>query len=333
LPPLVRNTAARDSGLGTSLFKRLCEAHPLAVVHLGFQYRMNADIQKLANRLVYDGHLRCGSLQVASRKIQYPVDPAKALESWPFEQQKPNAQFAMPWVSDALDPMRGAVFVNTDPIPGLESRVEGSDLVQNNSEINIIRILVNTLHACGIEGRQIGVLSPYRAQLKQIEIEFGIRMADEDERQQLLRQSSGNAAESSSARIPGLDVHTIDRYQGRDADVIVISWVRSNHAQVIGELLRDWHRINVAITRAKRKLIMVGSKNTLLKSPLFAEMLRMLVEADAVVDVPTEQIFTEAQCLLDARARGKAKKAAARTAGSALLKGHPILKDIIAEQG
>ncbi|KAJ1937162.1 DNA replication endonuclease-helicase Dna2 [Linderina pennispora] len=292
---------------------------------------MNSDIQQLANRLVYDGHLRCGSLKVACQRIEYPVDPAEALAQWPFRQKKPSKGFSMPWVTEALDPKCGAVFLNTDAIPGLETRVEGSDLVQNNSEVNVIRILVNTLRACGIEGSQIGVLSPYRAQLKQIEIEFGIGMADEDEHQ-LLREPLGDVSEPSTLRIPGLDVHTIDRYQGRDADVIVISWVRSNGAQAIGDLLRDWHRINVAITRAKRKLLMVGSKSTLLRSPLFTEMLRILVEANAVVDIQAGQVFAEAQCLLDARARGKAKKAAVQTAGSAMLNRHPILKNLLAEQ-
>ncbi|KAJ2880030.1 DNA replication endonuclease-helicase Dna2, partial [Coemansia asiatica] len=85
LPPLVCNFEARESGLGTSLFKLLCEAHPSAVVRLEYQYRMNSDIQRLANNLIYDGHLRCGTLQIADKRIHYKIDPMAAIQSWPFD--------------------------------------------------------------------------------------------------------------------------------------------------------------------------------------------------------------------------------------------------------
>ncbi|KAL1837751.1 hypothetical protein VTK73DRAFT_4571 [Phialemonium thermophilum] len=58
-------------------------------------------------------------------------------------------------------------------------------------------------------------------------------------------------------------MHTADRFQGRDKEVVVLSLVRSNEACSIGELLRDWRRINVAFTRAKTKLLVVGSRATL----------------------------------------------------------------------
>lgn len=58
---------------------------------------------------------------------------------------------------------------------------------------------------------------------------------------------------------------TIDRYQGRDKEAIVISLVRSNDQGRTGRLLDDYRRINVALSRAKKKLIIIGSLKTLHK--------------------------------------------------------------------
>lgn len=65
LPPLIRNNEARDSGMDLSLFKRLSEAHPQAIVNLEYQYRMNQDIMVLSNALIYNYRLRCGTPAVA----------------------------------------------------------------------------------------------------------------------------------------------------------------------------------------------------------------------------------------------------------------------------
>jgi hypothetical protein len=65
LPPLIRNEEAKERGMEVSLFKRLSEAHPNAVVNLEYQYRMNKDIMLLSNTLVYDFRLRCGNPEVA----------------------------------------------------------------------------------------------------------------------------------------------------------------------------------------------------------------------------------------------------------------------------
>lgn len=61
----------------------------------------------------------------------------------------------------------------------------------------------------------------------------------------------------------GLEVSTIDRYQGRDKPAIILSFVRSNPEGNVGRLLQDNRRLNVALTRAKAKLILVGSFSTL----------------------------------------------------------------------
>ncbi len=68
----VRNKAARKGGLEVSLFRRLSDAHPEAVVDLTHQYRMNADIMTLSNKLIYSDRLQCGSDAVAARSLKLP---------------------------------------------------------------------------------------------------------------------------------------------------------------------------------------------------------------------------------------------------------------------
>lgn len=69
LPPLVRSREARKGGLDDSLFRRLCNAQPGAVVDLVSQYRMNEDVMQLANRLVYKGKLICGNQTIAKQSL------------------------------------------------------------------------------------------------------------------------------------------------------------------------------------------------------------------------------------------------------------------------
>jgi DNA replication ATP-dependent helicase Dna2 len=68
----VRNLDARKGGYDTSLFKRLTEAHPSAVVYLTHQYRMNEDIMLLSNKLIYSDQLKVGSEEVARQRLELP---------------------------------------------------------------------------------------------------------------------------------------------------------------------------------------------------------------------------------------------------------------------
>lgn len=80
----------------------------------------------------------------------------------------------------------------------------------------------------------------------------------------------------------GLEVLTVDRFQGRDKAAVVLSLVRCNGAGGAGRLLADWRRINVAVTRAQRKLLFVGSAATLAEVPLFAALLAWLRQRGCV---------------------------------------------------
>jgi superfamily I DNA and/or RNA helicase len=85
---------------------------------------------------------------------------------------------------------------------------------------------------------------------------------------------ASGSSNSSSSSATGVEVLTIDRCQGRDKPVLLLSFVRSNHRGAVGTLLADWQRLNVAVTRAKVLLVMVGSARTLRGGvPMLARML------------------------------------------------------------
>lgn len=89
----------------------------------------------------------------------------------------------------------------------------------------------------------------------------------------------------------GLEISTIDRFQGRDKDVVIMSFVRSNSKGRVGRLLEDYRRLNVAVTRAKSKLILVGSFATLKSGsePLRPSLERLLSQGH-VWSVPEETL-------------------------------------------
>ncbi|KAG8800957.1 Tripartite DNA replication factor [Serendipita sp. 398] len=245
LPPLVKSSRARKGGFDVSLFRRLSEAHPDAVVELIEQYRMNDDIMKVSNRLIYSNRMLCGSESVAQQRLSIAqADPFKKLHK-ATGIECPGSSC---WVQDIIDPIRSVVFVDTDRVPAKESRV--GDLVQNETEAALMQQFVKALVQGGVDESQIGVISLYRQQNKLLS--------------HLLETYRG------------VEVLTADRSQGRDKDCIVISMVRANDSNTIGDLLKDWRRLNVSFTRARKKLVFFGSRKTLDSTDLLRDFFKFI---------------------------------------------------------
>jgi DNA replication ATP-dependent helicase Dna2 len=227
---------------------RLADAHPDSVAQLTYQYRMHRDICELSNTIVYGGKLKCANEEVANRGLSLSGFPENLL---PF-----TVGNSMMWLNKAIDPDSAMVFLDTDairnssysestesiitPLESTAGRAIGGSIV-NDTESKLVRITVKGLLDCGLDSSAIGVISPFRAQLRRLE----------------------ECPEISSWKHAGLEISTIDRYQGRDKDVIILSFVRSNLKGKVGRLLEDFRRLNVAFTRAKCKMIMIGSFSTL----------------------------------------------------------------------
>lgn len=88
---------------------------------------------------------------------------------------------------------------------------------------------------------------------------------------------------SASAIPQNTEALTIDRAQGRDVDCVLISFVRGNLGKECGRLLADRRRLNVALTRAKCKLVLVGCGETLLQSPVLSQVLGIMLEEGWIV--------------------------------------------------
>ena len=102
------------------------------------------------------------------------------------------------------------------------------------------------------ERLDVGIISPYRAQV------------------QLLRRMLRKSAYFKPLRHL-ISVNTVDGFQGQERDIIVISLVRSNDAGQIG-FLRDLRRMNVAITRARMKLFILGDSTTMTRHPFYKKL-------------------------------------------------------------
>uniref|UniRef100_A0A7N0U5B7 DNA replication ATP-dependent helicase/nuclease n=1 Tax=Kalanchoe fedtschenkoi TaxID=63787 RepID=A0A7N0U5B7_KALFE len=246
LPPLVQSAEAQENGMGVSLFCRLSEAHPQAISALQSQYRMCQEIMQLSNALIYGNRLRCGSPEIASSRLEFS-----------------NLRLTSCWLRKALDRDRPVIFINTDMLPAFE--VRDRKTVNNPTEASILALVTEELIDKGIQGHDIGIITPYNSQVNIIQ----------------------NAVSTNS-----VEIHTIDKYQGRDKDCILVSFVRSSQKTVYtnSSLLGDWHRINVALTRAKKKLIMVGSCETLSEVPLLKLLLEEVKKQSGILNVTKKDL-------------------------------------------
>jgi len=125
-----------------------------------------------------------------------------------------------------------------------EEEEEGSSR-ENPQEANLTIRVVKELIAGGLSAAQVSVITPYNAQARLIRAAF----------------PDGEP-----------EVDSVDGFQGREKEAIVVSMVRSNHEGQIG-FLADTRRMNVAMTRARRKLILIGDSATLGANEFFARLL------------------------------------------------------------
>lgn len=83
-----------------------------------------------------------------------------------------------------------------------------------------------------------------------------------------------------------LEVDTVDGFQGREKEVVLVSLVRSNDRGEVGFLNEPW-RFNVALTRARRKAVVVGDADTVTAAPVYDAFLEYARERGVVVDRPS----------------------------------------------
>ncbi|KAI6659322.1 DNA replication ATP-dependent helicase/nuclease DNA2 [Oopsacas minuta] len=171
------------------------------------------------------------------------------------------------WIVDCVSPDKPVILINTDLLESHE--IEMNQRVCNMLEIRILKQITCSLFKLGILGSQIGIISPYRQQVALLD-----------------------SAINCELRVP-IEISTVDSFQGRDKDCIIVSTVRNNTEGKIGELLIDKHRLTVMITRAKHKLILVGSILTLSHSEIFKQLIEFLQQREWVYNLRKNQVLLE----------------------------------------
>ena len=307
LPPLILSAEARAGGLDKSLFRRLSEAHPESVVQLSYQYRMCSDIMAVSNTLIYEGRLKCGDDKVAMQTLDVPF-PDRVVQK--FSILPPEKR----WMAQVLKPETKVLFINHDEVPARE--VCKGDKIENPTEAKLIVQLVKTLILGGVDQSSIGIMSFYKAQLRFFYRSFG-------------------------SLFPDLDILTADRFQGRDKECIIISLVRSNDNNNAGDLLREWRRVNVAMTRAKSKLIVFGSHKLMSTIPQFEGFIELFDSRNWFLNLPPSADKIYGGFLDFGSQHGSPKKMGADhnvkrfmlSSNSAVLRKTSVLKDVLDQEG
>ena len=233
LPPTVKSIAALKAGLGKTLMERIVEQHPEAVTLLKIQYRMNDDIMRFSSNYFYNGQVESAP-EVKFRSILDLDTPITWIDT---------SQFDLPPDSEVTfrEQYIGESYGRINPA---EAEVTLLALRDYFTRIGKQRLLDERI--------DVGIISPYRAQVQLL-------------RRLLVKQDFFKPFRRF------ISINTVDGFQGQERDVIVISLVRSNDDGQIG-FLRDLRRMNVAITRARMKLIILGDRPTMTRHPFYRQL-------------------------------------------------------------
>ena len=146
------------------------------------------------------------------------------------------------------------VFLDTAGLGYEEEVEEGTESRYNSQEAKLVVKELGRLIKAGVPPEEIAVISPYSAQVKLL---TGMILGEKGD--------PGDLA--------ALEIDSVDAFQGREKEAVIVSLVRSNREGELG-FLTDTRRMNVAMTRAKRKLIMIGDSATLSNHVFFEDLLR-----------------------------------------------------------
>ena len=256
LPPTVKSIAALRAGLGKTLMERIAENKPEVVTLLKIQYRMNEDIMRFSSDWFYGGQVESAP-QIKYRSIldfdhpitwidtsneenqitiegeEAPEDSASTSSSSSAANQNSDLNFKEQFVGESFGRINKA-----------EAELTLLTLAEYFTKIGKQRVLGDSI--------DVGIISPYRAQVQYLK-----KLIKKYEFFKPYRRL--------------ISVNTVDGFQGQERDVILISLVRSNDEGQIG-FLKDLRRMNVAMTRARMKLIILGNKDTMTKHPFYKKL-------------------------------------------------------------
>lgn len=232
LPPTIKCYEALKGGLGKTLMERIVENVPECVTMLKMQYRMHEQIMKFSSHWFYEDGVESSPI-VKNRSILDLDVPITWVEAPVTEGDATEKIYSEQYVGEN----HGRINIG-------EAELAIKTLEDYVTRIGKERFLSERL--------DIGLISPYRMQV------------------QFLR----SLVKKSQILKPVkrfITINTVDGFQGQERDIIMISLVRSNEKGEIG-FLRDLRRMNVAMTRARMKLFILGDAETLEGNPFYRDL-------------------------------------------------------------
>lgn len=256
LPPTVKSIAALRAGLGKTLMERIAENKPEVVTLLKIQYRMNDEIMRFSSDWFYGGKVESAP-QIKYRSVLDYDHPITWIDTSNEENQITIEGEDAPEDSASTASSVSATNQNSDL--NFKEQFVGESFGRINKAEAELTLLTLAEYFTKISKRRVleeridvGIISPYRAQVQYLK-----KLIKKYEFFKPYRRL--------------ISVNTVDGFQGQERDVILISLVRSNDEGQIG-FLKDLRRMNVAMTRARMKLIILGNKDTMTKHPFYKKL-------------------------------------------------------------
>lgn len=256
LPPTVKSIAALRAGLGKTLMERIAENKPEVVTLLKIQYRMNDEIMRFSSDWFYGGKVESAP-QIKYRSVLDYDHPITWIDTSNEENQITIEGEDAPEDSASASSAASAANQNSDL--NFKEQFVGESFGRINKAEAELTLLTLAEYFTKISKRRVleeridvGIISPYRAQVQYLK-----KLIKKYEFFKPYRRL--------------ISVNTVDGFQGQERDVILISLVRSNDEGQIG-FLKDLRRMNVAMTRARMKLIILGNKDTMTKHPFYKKL-------------------------------------------------------------
>ena len=261
LPPTVKSIAALRAGLGKTLMERIAENKPEVVTLLKIQYRMNDEIMRFSSDWFYGGKVESAP-QIKYRSVldyDHPItwidtgeeSEERRVKSEEFNSSSDDAS------EESEEQENSSLFTHHSSL--YKEQFVGESFGRINKAEAELTLLTLAEYFTKISKRRVleeridvGIISPYRAQVQYLK-----KLIKKYEFFKPYRRL--------------ISVNTVDGFQGQERDVILISLVRSNDEGQIG-FLKDLRRMNVAMTRARMKLIILGNKDTMTKHPFYKKL-------------------------------------------------------------
>jgi ATP-dependent RNA/DNA helicase IGHMBP2 len=264
LGPVITGGPITEATLGSTIFERLAAAGTIgpaitgaitgavtgagasaAAVMLELQHRMHVQIMTFPSRTMYDERLRAAPA-VASHtldELAVTPDPLRPGPLWLIDTAGKD------WTEERTELAPGGALGSAPAY-----QLDPSTFNAGNAER--VAAEARRLLSRGLPPTEIAIIAAYSAQARRL--------------RELLR----------AERAAGLEIGTVDGFQGREKEAVIVDLVRSNEHGEIG-FLRNTRRMNVALTRARRFLLVVADSATLGAHPYYAAFLSYVDEIDA----------------------------------------------------